>query len=184
MKRINLLPKTQQQEVRLQLFANRFILFWLGILISLAIFLIALVAGRVYLTGKSEEVSTSAAAKQQLLQSSDNESLTRQIRQLNDQIDNFKTLNANHYYWSKALIELGNLLPPDVAVDLLTLERTTGQVDIKATAGTRDSMLTFWSRLHKSDYFKNINFPLSNLNLPVNDPFTFQFEIKPEVIKK
>lgn len=184
MKRINLLPKSEQQEVRLQFFTKQLVVFWLWVLISLLLFLIITLVVQSYLKGQVTSIDTQINADRQVLKSSDNEILKQQVGDLNNQISNLKNLSAQHYYWSKALAELGNLLAADMQVDLLSLDRASGKVEIRGTAGTRDSVLKFWSDIHKSAYFKNINFPLSNLEKPVSDSFTFTFYVNPESLKQ
>ncbi|OGE88907.1 MAG: hypothetical protein A3J07_04410 [Candidatus Doudnabacteria bacterium RIFCSPLOWO2_02_FULL_49_13] len=184
MRRINLLPKIWQREFQLHLFANQLLAFWLWILITLVVFLIVVIVGRTYLISQNQQVLAAIETKRQTLKTSGNEELKLEILRLNQDIANVDKLNANHYYWSQALTELGNLLPSDLQIDLLTLDRATGKIEIKGTAGNRDNILKFWGDLHKSAYFMNINFPLSNLNQATNDPFTFTFYINPETVKQ
>jgi uncharacterized membrane protein len=184
MKRINLLPKTQQQELVLLFLSQKILLFWIWIVITLVIFLILTLAGKSYLSRQLADVSHQVETKKAVLKSSDNELLKQQVGNLNNQILAIKNINAQHYQWAAALIELGNLFAQDLSMDLITVDRATGKVDVKGTAATRESVLKFWSDIHKSTYFKNINFPLSNLNRATNDSFTFSFYLNPEQIKQ
>lgn len=184
MKRINLLPKIEQREFKLELLAKQFLTFWLWVMITLVIFVLAIIASQIYLAKQNQIIKEALIVKQQTLASTGTAQLKSEIVSLNSQVANIKTLSVNHYYWSKALADLGNILPADAQVDLLTLNRASGQIDIQGTAGTRESVLQFWSELHKSQYFKDINFPLSNLDQAVNAPFTFKFFVNTETIKQ
>lgn len=184
MKRINLLPKSELRDIKLGFYAGQFLVFWVCVMITLVVFLILVIVSRTYLTNQVNQTQDQISVQKQVLKSSDNELLKQQISDLNDQTSNIQNINAQHYYWSKALVELGNLLVPDIHLDLLTLDRATGQIYIKGIAGSRDSVLKFWSDVHKSAYFKNINFPLANLNQAADDSFEFTFYINPASVKQ
>ncbi len=184
MKRINLLPKPAQQEVRLLFFGKQLLLFWIWALITLLIFLILTFIAKSYLVRELADVSGQVDSEKLVLKSSDNERLKQEVGNLNDQIKTINNLSSQHYYWSGALTELGRLLAPDIRLDLVSMERATGKVQIQGIAGNRDSVLRFWSDVHKSSYFKNIDFPLSNLNRATNDTFTFTFYVNADQLKK
>lgn len=184
MKRINLLPKSEQQEFRLQLFSKQLLAFLAWVITSLVIFLGIAIGARVLLEQQVKDVDQQIGLDKQILKTSDNERLKSEVTDLNNQILGIKNLASQHYFWSSALAELAKIFPADMQIDLISLDRSSGQVDVQGTAGRRDSVLKFWSDLHKSEYFTNINFPLPNLNQATNDPFTFTFFLNPEKIKQ
>lgn len=183
MKPINLLPKSEQRELKLQSFADQLTLFWIWAIISVIFFVALTYTAKIYLDGQMTETESQITVEKQVLKSSDNESLKKQVESMNSQIAAIRNLQNQHYYWSQALNELARLLPTDIVVDSLAADRATGQVQIEGVAGTRESVLQFWSNVHKSEYFTNIDFPLANLNFATNDPFTFAFFIVPETLK-
>lgn len=183
MKQINLLPKSERQELKLQLFSEQFISFWIWVMISL-VFLVGLTySAKIYLSGQVASAESQINLEKQVLKTSDNEMLKQKVDELNNQINLIKSMDGQHYYWSKALVEVGNLLPTDISLDSLSMDRTTGKVDIKGTAADRESVLKFWANIHKSEIFRNVNFPLENLNRPKDDPFVFSFFIVPDKLK-
>jgi Tfp pilus assembly protein PilN len=184
MKIINLLPKNEQKEVKLQFFAHSQLVFWIWIVISLVLFLILTLLAKIYLNNVQNQVAIEISQKQEELKSSDNAILKQQVETLNTQIKTIKTLQGQHVYWSNALVELGNLLAPDIQLNSLSIDRTTGKIDLQGTAGNRESVLKFWSDIHKSQYFQNIDFPLSNLNKSAGDPFTFTFYANLDKLKQ
>jgi Tfp pilus assembly protein PilN len=184
MKKTNLLPKEQQREIHLLFFSEKLQTFWLWVGCSLLVFLILTLLAKVFLTRQLGEISRQIEDQRRVLKSSDNELLKQEVSNLNNQMASIKHLNSGHYYWSNALVELGNLFAPDIQIDLITMDRATGQVDIKGTAGSRESVLRFWSDIHKSPYFMNINFPLTNLERATNSSFAFTFFINPQELLK
>jgi Tfp pilus assembly protein PilN len=183
MKQINLLPKTEQKELKLHAFADRFILFWIWAIISVVFFMALSYTAKIYLEGQKTEIESQIVSERQILRSSDNEQLKKQVETINAQINAIKNLQSQHYYWSQALNEIARLLPVDIALDSLTADRATGKVTIGGVAGNRESVLQFWAEMHKSEFFNNIDFPLENLNKATDDPFTFTFYIIPEILR-
>jgi Tfp pilus assembly protein PilN len=184
MKQINLLPKTEQRDLKLQFFSDQLITFWIWVFISLFLFISLTYIAKAVLSARVSEIEGQIAYESQILRSSDNEKLKEEVEGLNTEVKNLRFLYGQHYYWSPALQELSRLLPEDVSIDLLNMDRATGKVDISGVAKKRESMLLFWANVHKSEYFKNINFPLPNLDREENDPFSFVFYINTDKLKK
>jgi len=182
-KQINLLPKTEQRELRLTFFNDELIRFWVWILISLMLFVSLTYIAKAYLSAQVADTEGQIAISEQVLKSSDNELLKAQVETLNQEINAIKNLHNQHRFWSIALEELAKMLSPDISLDSVIIDRATGKAEIIGVAGSRESVLKFWADVHKSEYFYNINFPLSNLEKPILDPFTFSFSIKEDKIK-
>jgi Tfp pilus assembly protein PilN len=183
MKLINLLPKAEQRELKLQSFADQLTMFWICAIVSIVFFVALTYTAKIYLEGQMTETESQIAVEKQVLKSSDNELLKKQVETMNAQIAGIKNLQSQHYNWSAALMELARLIPPDMIIDTLDAERATGEIHIEGMSATRESVLLFWANMHKSEYFGDINFPLSNLNFPTNDPYEFTFYVVPEAIK-
>ena len=184
MKQINLLPKDEQRELKLLFFADDLLRFWIWIIISLLLFGGVTFLAKEYLNRQVADTEGQISLQKQILKSEDNELLKQRVEELNYEVSTIKNLQLHHYYWSESLKELATLLPVDITLNLLTMDRTTGLVEIEGVAGSRDSVLKFWSDMHRSEFFKDIDFPLANLNSATDDPFTFSFYIQPEKLKK
>ncbi len=182
-KMINLLPESEVKELKLELASKQFLKFFSMIFITLLLFILASVVGKIWVSAEMSGDDSVISSLQSQLNSSDNQALQKEIVQLNGQIKNVKSFQQQHYAWSKVLTEIGNLSPSDFQLQLLTADKSNGQIVINGTAGKRDSVLQFWSNVKKSSYFQNINFPLTNLEQPTNTPFTFTFFINPAQIK-
>jgi Tfp pilus assembly protein PilN len=183
MKLINLLPKTEQRELKLQSFADQLTMFFICAIVSVIFFGALAYTAKIYLESQMTATDSEIVLKKQELKTSDNELLKKQVETMNSQIAAIKNLQSQHYHWSAALNELAKLIPSDMVVDSLIADRVTGKVVMEGVSGTRDSVLLFWSNMHKSELFGDIDFPLPNLNFAENDPYEFTFFVVPEAIK-
>lgn len=179
MKIINLLPESEQKELRMQVVAEQVSSFWIWILLSFVIFGAFSYLGQFTLKEQITQTERTINVRSVVLNSGENEKYKTEVEVLNNNIKSIKALNKEHYKWSQVLEEIALILPLDVTLDSLILQRDTGKIDIIATAKDRDSILTFWANVIKSPYFTNINFPLSNLEKPIDAPFMFTFYLKP-----
>ncbi|MBX4204987.1 MAG: PilN domain-containing protein [Candidatus Doudnabacteria bacterium] len=183
MKITNLLPQSELKGLRLLLASKLLVKFFIVIAISLTAFFLMTMAVRFYIEGSITESQSRIGELQRQLSSSDNQALEKQVLNLNTQIRNIKSANQQHYYWSKALVELGNITPVGMHLNTLDVDRASGKLVVEGVSDNRDDVITFWSNVTKSSYFQNINFPLNNLESAADTEFTFTFSIKPETIK-
>lgn len=184
MKTINLLPQPEQKEIKLELIAHQLLNFWFWIIGSMLLLFALSLVTTIRLRASIADTETEIIKSKEALSSAANQQLEKQVVNLNSEIDRVNLLRSQHYHWSNGLIELGNILPTDMVIDLLFLDRASGKVDISGIAKNRESVLKFWSDMHKSKYFQDINFPLPNLERASDTSFSFSFYIKPEQIKQ
>lgn len=182
MKIINLLPENEVKELQLRLASNQLLKFFVVIFISLAICFTGALVMRFYIEGSIAQTKVEVANLQQQLSSSNNQALEKQVKALNTQIRNVKAIDQQHYYWSKALVELSNVTPAGMHIDVVSADRASGQIQISGVADKRDLVLQFWSNVKKSNLFANIDFPLNNLERPTNTSFSFTFYVNTSVI--
>jgi Tfp pilus assembly protein PilN len=174
-KQINLLPKDEQRELKFELVSNQLIFFWSAVIVSLIVFTILAQATHIYLNNNVNKIQSSIDQDNQTLNSSDYKNIQNQIMALNQNIREIKNLDSQHYYWSSALVQLSNLISSDMQLNGITFDSGTGKIEITGQAKVRDSVLNFWSNVIKSDYFKNIDFPLNNLEKSKLSDFNFTF---------
>jgi len=183
MKVINLLPESELKELRLQLSSQQLLRFFVTIFITLVAFFLLSLAVRFYIEGSIAQTKTEVTQLQEQLSSSNNKALEKQVLALNTQIKNIRQVKEQKYYWSKALIELGNITPLGVHMNNMSFDRASGKIVVDGYADKREDVISFWSNVRKSSLFANINFPLNNLEKATNTPFTYTFLIKPEAIR-
>ncbi|HYE22509.1 MAG TPA: PilN domain-containing protein [Verrucomicrobiae bacterium] len=184
MKIINLLPKSVSRELQLELIASQILNFWTWLVLSMAVFFTLILGSVFYLRTEIQRIDSVIFEQKEVLSSSNTKELESRVSALNTQIKNIQNLQKQHYYWSEMLTELANILPGDVRVDFLGVDRTTGLVEMAGYARSRESVLQFWSNVKKSEYFRDINFPLKNLERATDASFTFTFYVNPEEIKQ
>jgi Tfp pilus assembly protein PilN len=184
MKFINLLPPNQLKDNRLELISLQLRNFWIWVSISLLILFGLTFIVQILLNNEIESTDNQIVILSSSLQSADNQKLEDQVIALNRDIKNIESLSTEHYYWSKALVELGNIIPAELTIDALALERKTGEVKIRGVGETRTAVLNFWTNLNKSEMFDDVNFPLANLESARETSFSFAFFVNQDLIKQ
>lgn len=184
MKSINLLPKSVNRDLQLELIGKQLMGFWVRAVILMVIFFLLSLATIVYLQSEIGSAEQSIKQNKETLSSSDTKALQTRVQALNNSIANLKSLQDQHYYWSTALIELANLVPADIELDSVVLDRATNRIDLAGRARTRDSAILFWAAIKKDKMFRDINFPLKNLEKAQDSDFTFTFYVNPSELKQ
>ena len=183
MKLINLLPKSENRELKLTLLGQQMVNFWVYVGFSLLVFFILALAVNVFLRSEITKNNNQIETKKQELASSNTQQLESRVQALNSQIRAIDNLRDNHYNWSQVLLELSRVTPDDAKVNVLNIERSTGKIEVAGNALTRDAVIEFWANVKKSKYFRNINFPFSNLEKDKNAQFEYTFYVNLDNIK-
>ncbi|HEX5430098.1 MAG TPA: PilN domain-containing protein [Patescibacteria group bacterium] len=175
MKVINLLPKSQKKELELEFISHQILVFWIMVIITLVMFVAVAWVFKFYIAQVIASNDQLVAESQAKVGSAEYKSLHDQIIGLNGSAADIKNLARHHYDWSGALYQLSGLVPAEVQLNDLQFDAATGKVDIDGQARTRQDVLDLWANITNSQYFSKINFPLSNLEKPVNSNFSFSF---------
>jgi Tfp pilus assembly protein PilN len=183
MKLINLLPKSENRELKLTLLGQQLINFWIYVSLSLVVFFVLALAVNVFLRSEITKNNHEIESKKQELASSNTQQLEARVQALNNQIRAIDSLQENHYNWSQVMLELSRVTPEDVRLNLVNFERSTGKVEVTGNGATRDAVIEFWANVKKSKYFRNINFPFSNLEKDKNAQFEYSFYVNFDSIK-
>ncbi|OGE78176.1 MAG: hypothetical protein A2751_03380 [Candidatus Doudnabacteria bacterium RIFCSPHIGHO2_01_FULL_46_14] len=179
-KRINLLPPEEQKEVaRLEINAE---ILHFGIILTASLLVLAAVLFGVNLwLGRTVSKNDQEIAKYSTqLEAYQGTSLQKEVAALNENIENFKMLSEQSMKWSPYLMELATLIPKDVSLDSIQLNRITGKVEVTGRASNRNSVLALRQRVLDSKHFKNINFPLYNLETARNVSWKYRFYLRME----
>lgn len=177
---INLLPKEDQQEIQLEKINTVFLNFFIWVIISLVIVSLLFFGARIYLDSQFEQTIDQIELRRQILSQQENKDLKEKLIEFNTTLNNLVVLNKYQGFWSDVLINFSRLVPSDIAIDSLVADRVSGAIRISGFAGTRESVLKLRENLLDSDYFGNVNFPLSNLVSPTNVEFRYTFFVNPE----
>lgn len=175
MKVINLLPKSEKKELELETISHQILVFWIMVLVTLLLFVGVAWVFKFYIAQLIAANDRLIAESQQQLQSQEYVQLHDQIISLNGEVSDMKNLNNHHYNWSQAMLQLSSLVQPSVQFNQLTFNAATGEIDVSGQTKVRQDVIDFWANVVKSPYFSKINFPLTNLEKPVNSDFEFKF---------
>lgn len=184
MKIINLLPKDEQHQLKLDIVNHQLRMFWTIIVISVLLFVGLGFATQQYLKLSVKRVDQEIAQNKAKLETADIKALQQQVIKLNQNIKEIKSVRAQQYKWSEVLLEIARVMPDEVQLNSIQIKRATGEIVILGQAEDRETVIEVWSQIKKSSMFKDVNFPLPNLEQPVNGNFTYTFFINLDTIKQ
>lgn len=180
---INLLPPDEQKENRiadLNVEVRNFgFLIGLSLVILAGFFAVNEIILLRELNANAEEISAKNAELMELKKTP----LRQQMESLNLDLRNFLVLSAAEVYWSNALKELASVMPADITLDHLKLDEKSQKIEIDGHAATRNSVLVLRENILASPYFRNINFPLANLEKEKDLNWKYSFYVNPEAFK-
>jgi Tfp pilus assembly protein PilN len=99
------------------------------------------------------------------------------LNEVNASTHNISNISSNTPRWSKVLKKMSDISPPDMRISLIHVEGV--HIKLQGFSKSREAFLDFQEKL-KTEGYKNINSPLSNLVSPKN----FNFEIEMDVDSK
>ena len=183
MKIINLLPKTQQTELRYQAMLHR---FWgvLGLsLVSFALVFLAQFAAKIYLQIEAKVYISEIADLQGQVSKQDNTEIKGKIKQINDTVTDYKTLADSSPKLSKAIAAFAELPPPGIKINSISLDAARKVINVNGQGATREAIIQLYNNIHESKNFYNVDYPLENVVKPSNQTFHFTFYIQDILIK-
>ncbi|OGY92592.1 MAG: hypothetical protein A2260_01500 [Candidatus Komeilibacteria bacterium RIFOXYA2_FULL_45_9] len=108
----------------------------------------------------------------------DNRFLTDKVSDLNEKINLLYAIQSDNYNWTELLKVLSGLTPEDVAILEFNGQSTSQQFNLHGFAKTRDIYLKFRGNLEASDYFSNLDFPLTDILKKEDITFTIKGSLK------
>ncbi len=103
------------------------------------------------------------------------------FKQINNQIAQIYLIEQDQFYWSKILIRLSELVPPEIKLNSLITNNY--KITLEGTADNRDELIGFKKKLMNEPELINVDLPLSNLVDKNNIEFQISFEIKENYLK-
>ena len=152
--------------------------FGIRLLISLAVLIAIFLAIRFYLNIEVKQTREELARETGLLNSLETSAFRKEVERFNAELANFEILEKKQGKLSGILTEIAQKMPADLTLDRLTVDQSTGRIEIAGRASNRNSVLSFRQALIASERFKNINFPLANLEKPSNVAWQYRFFLK------
>lgn len=182
-KHINLLPPSEQKQNLLEATNQQLTSFGAWLVVSLISLVLILLTAQILLSTQLNGARATILTRNAELKNLEETFLQEDIKRLNTDLANFQTLRRQDLNWSGVFQEFARLLPRDVRLDKLSVSREKYLVVASGHAGTRDSVLALRRNLLDSEYFRNINFPLSNLEKPTDLDWSYQFYINQEKLR-
>lgn len=159
---INLLAGAKKQEIRL---VKSFLLIRRLMIVGLVflLFLALVLAGADYfLVHKNKELAAKLETNKNL-PSGQNIPLNQTISLFNKQLKSVSQIQNDYYKWSGFLIKFDKTAPQNLQITSLIFNKNDKTALIKGVAKTRDDLIQFQTDLTKSDLFKEVTSPISNL---------------------
>ncbi len=99
--------------------------------------------------------------------------IEKKVTDLNIKLNSIKTVLQDRIYWSSVLKEIALNTPTDVFIENLTVssKKEQNKISLRGNASSRRSIIKFKEELTASDYFKAVDFNVSNL-INTNDPLS------------
>ncbi|HMN19579.1 MAG TPA: hypothetical protein PKA31_03230 [Candidatus Moranbacteria bacterium] len=103
-----------------------------------------------------------------------------EFQRTNDSVERIMKMEKAHLHWSRALRDLGRLLPQGAIVSELSTKDYT--VMLRGKAKTREDLLSLKSALEGYGCAENVQVPLSNLVSRTDVEFQVDFTLKKECL--
>jgi len=165
---LNLLPPSKKDALR-QGYVIAYVRALLVLLLIVAVSLsVTLLSFRVILTN-----SLTNLAKQNGDMLSQDTAPEKDVEIIDGFLNRVSGLQSEFIAWSDVFEEISRIIPDDVVLASIQLN-PDGRLFIRGIAASRDSVLTFQSRLDDLDFFTTINAPLSNILKKTDIEFDFE----------
>ena len=175
--RINLLPPQRKKEINLDKMNRWLIFFGSGLLILILIFVLLALNSYFYLL-------ITLSSQQKLIDRSQGGSelqevnqLEEEINQANQKIDQIYNLQSQFIHWTPVIEELIDLTPSGIYFTNFSYQQTANQVQLSGHAKKREDLLQLKKSIESSQYFQEIESPLTNLLKQEDIDFNLNFNI-------
>lgn len=105
-------------------------------------------------------------------------SYNQDIKAVNDTVKQIINISQEYYVISPKLIELISILPPDIKINSVQIDRINKNLTLSGTAKTREGLLNFQSKLQSIPWLNRIETPASQLFQKENINFQFTSGLK------
>ena len=174
---LNLLPPIKKQDIKNLLFWQRCLNFAWIFIFAASIFGCLLATTWLYNYIQYKAIVQLVTVNQASSQGQKIKDLEANIRDANNNLDQLTKLDLARTSNFKIIEELIYLLPPNIKLNSLSLNRANNQGSLAGHADQRQDLLTLKANLENSDYFKQIDLPLNNILKENNIDFSLSFSL-------
>ena len=185
MKQINLLPKSKQQELARENLFRGVVRFSEVSFLTFLLVAVGQFATWSYLKADEASLGRDIEKIKAVSNKDENAALKAQIREINGQITDFRSLIDGSPTWSKVVRQIALHVPAEVRISTIISDTKTKKLEIRGFSPTREQVLRFYNDIKDdSDNFASINYPLQNVSRPTDVNFLFTIELKESLLKK
>lgn len=170
---LNIIPDELKNEIKLNdhyIFYKKMVSL---VLIMTVLFSVVLLSAKIILATQKSDTN-----QQNTIASKNTENYSKQINEINKQLKEIKNIQKNDTNWTGFFLRMGDLVGSDIKILRLYAGKNDNSLRISGIAKTRNDLLSFKDKLEKSNYFSNINLPISsllekeNINFEINTTIT------------
>lgn len=152
--------------------------FFVGISLALAIFFVTIFGITWSLLVIMQKNYSQRISSFNLSASNNTSNLREKADIFNNLISQTSSLIKKEPVWSKVINEIKTKTTDGVIINNLSLPSADGQFSITGLAVDREAINNLKKSFESSDFFSEINVPLTNLGKKIDIPFSMTFKIK------
>lgn len=189
--RINLLPPVQKEEIKWY-WVSHHVFFYITVFLTIiGIFITLLFTIQIFLQTELNSLDQKIQSRQKSARSQELKALENQIKALNENVLRLDKIQNEHVYYSYFLENYSQLIPKDIQIFDLDIQKNKEssqedlyKINMNGKAKTREILLSFKENLEKSENFKDLYLPLSNLTKRYDVDFSLSVFLKAEALRK
>lgn len=175
---INLLPPEEREKVYSDLFKRQISIF--GFILSFiflgsAVFILNTYA---FLKIQSRELKNSLSLEEIKSETKEVKVLEEEIKNLNSKLSLYEKFRLENISSLDVLSKIEDTIPLGVNLNSVVFEGDSNKIILTGVSNSRDDVIEMENRIKKSEFFQNLESPLSNFLDKSGSKFTFTFYIK------
>lgn len=181
--KLNLLPLQEKKTLALEE-TQRWIVFYGSAILGILLIFVALL-GIIWvsITIQLKSASNNFEAIQSSFRGQDLKTQQVAVSNLNSYLEKINAIQKNQKSYSNFLINLAEIIPDGVRLNTFSLDDKNEAV-LNGYAQRRELVILLKDSLEKSDFFGDVESPLSNLVKQTDINFYFKFKLRPNVLMK
>ena len=169
---LNLVSRELKKEIKLKRIYSLTKKLYYLLTILIIITAISLMAAKIILQNEFNKVVSETT-----LVTKNSQSYAPKVREINTKINNAFQVQSDYINWSYLLTEITKIIPSDITLSYIKVEKNPPIIQIRGVADSRDGLLQFKEALEKSSYFTAISFPIKNILEKENIDFIIEGEL-------
>lgn len=175
---INLLPPAEREKVYSELFKKQINIF--GLFMALIFFgsAIFILNTYVFLKIQAKELAQSLNLEEIKTETQEVKMLEEKFEDLNVKLSAYQKFRMEKQPVLDVLFKIKEIIPSGIQLDALLFDVNTNKIILSGVAGSRDDIIAMENKIRSSDFFKNLESPISNFLDKSNSKFNFTFYLK------